>query len=271
MSLNEKEYMAGLVPFSFLDRKAAEKALSRFEANSVWELTKPTFDPKSKDDYQSCPIKGVLLMTPPTCLKRVSDTNQEALAYPAQSIEVCMDLKGIWKSLATLPFSRKGSSPVKGAARPQSRHIDLCGKIVSLTDPKPAPSQSQSNLTVSEMEVIDLGGGQIKVSVWNEAYQAANAVPIGEGAFLAGCTAVRDDKGAVKVNLWDSAHVIPGGSKLQSLTNLDASTLHTELLTPSCSPNQFNQMLMVLRERHTQRVLQHWRIQVGVGMTRCSR
>ena len=35
VSLDEKQYMQGLVPFSFQDRKAAEKAFKRFEANSV--------------------------------------------------------------------------------------------------------------------------------------------------------------------------------------------------------------------------------------------
>ena len=232
VSQDEKQYMQGLVPFDFKDKKAAEKAFKRFEANSVWELSKPTFDPKSKDDYKSCPIKGTLLMMHPTCLTQVFGTNQKAFAYPAQSIEVCMDLKGIWKSLATLPFARTGSR----AAKPQSRLVDLCGKIVSLTDPKPAASQIQPNLTVSELELVDFGGGQIKVSVWNEAFQAVKAVPTGEGACLVGCTAVRDDKGAVKVNLWDSAHVIRGGIKLQSLTDLDATALETELLTPAFSP-----------------------------------
>ena len=47
---------------------------------------------------------------------------------------------------------------------------------------------------------------------------------------------MRDDKGAVEVNLWDSAHVIRGGIKLQSLTDLDATALETELLTPAFSP-----------------------------------
>ena len=32
------------MPFSFQDRKAAEQALKRLEANSVWELSKPTLD-----------------------------------------------------------------------------------------------------------------------------------------------------------------------------------------------------------------------------------
>ena len=94
-------------------------------------------------------------MMHPTCLTQVFGTNQKAFAYPAQSIEVCMDLKGIWKSLATLPFARTGSR----AAKPQSRLVDLCGKIVSLTDPKPAASQIQPNLTVSELELVDFGGG----------------------------------------------------------------------------------------------------------------
>ena len=45
------------MPFSFQDRKAAEQALKRLEANSVWELSKPTLDripnPRRNPDWRT--------------------------------------------------------------------------------------------------------------------------------------------------------------------------------------------------------------------------
>ena len=48
----------GLVPFEFKDRQVAHKAFQHVTGGSVWELTKPACDSRSKPEYVGCPVKN---------------------------------------------------------------------------------------------------------------------------------------------------------------------------------------------------------------------
>ena len=228
VSKDAKQYMLGLVPFSFADRDAASKAAERFKQGSVWQLKTPGVDTKSKPEFQSTPVKSVLLLTTPSQL-----VPTEEKEYPAEHVEVTLDLKQIMASLKSIRFP-KNSSP--GSARSTSKVVDFCAKIISLSEQKPAESKkSGKQLLVSELVLLDSSGGQVKVSVWDEAHKAVAKIPNGEGAIFIGCSATKDSEG-VKLNLWGSAHVIRGGSQAQSLTGLDPASLDLQVLTAVFSP-----------------------------------
>ena len=48
VSRDPAEYILGVVPFSFNDRRAAKVAKGRYVKGSVWEIKTPAFDPKAK-------------------------------------------------------------------------------------------------------------------------------------------------------------------------------------------------------------------------------
>jgi hypothetical protein len=93
-------------------------------------------------------------------------------------------------------------------------------------------------LLVATLELVDDTDGKIEVNVWDEAFAFVKGIPIGEGVTFIGCTATRE-KGdvAVKVSLWDSAHVIRGGDRAQSLTSLQTEGKNFRLLTAGFTPS----------------------------------
>ena len=132
-----------------------------------------------------------------------------------------------------MQFDNTSSRP--GSVSKESKVFDLCGKKLTLTDPKTVDKNGK-RFTVSELECVD-AGGKIKVSVWDTAYAAVAKVRNGEGITCVGVTATRE-KGEVKLNLWPSAHVLRGGDPAQSLTSLDASSLQqVVLLTATFVPS----------------------------------
>ncbi len=54
VSKEPKEYMLGVVPFSFQNRDAAQQAFQRFPDGPVWKVTKPKFDARAKTEFISC-------------------------------------------------------------------------------------------------------------------------------------------------------------------------------------------------------------------------
>ena len=83
------------MPFDFKDRNAATKAAEKFTALSVWEITTPAFDTRSKPEFNGSPIKSVVLLSKPTTTTRVPPTNAAALAYPTKGVHAALDIKGI--------------------------------------------------------------------------------------------------------------------------------------------------------------------------------
>jgi hypothetical protein len=225
--------MLGNVPFSFEDRDAAKKAAGKFKEKTVWILKTPAFDTKIKTDYNSCPLKAVVLLQSPSKLTAVPPTSTNELGHPSKYIEVGLDLKGLLGFLSSMQFDKTSSRP--GSVSKESKVFDLCGKKLKLTDPKTVDKNGK-RFTVSELECVD-ASGKIKVSVWGTAYAAVGKIPNGEGITLVGVTATREN-GEVKLNLWPSAHVLRGGDPAQSLTSLDASSLQqVVLLTATFVPS----------------------------------
>ena len=69
VSQDSTQYMLGLVPFDFKDRRAAQEALDEFTGNHVFEITQPAFDTKAKSEFNGCSVKTVLLLARPTIIK----------------------------------------------------------------------------------------------------------------------------------------------------------------------------------------------------------
>ena len=111
------------MPFDFKDRGATANAAQKFEANSVWELVNPTFDTKSKPEFNGCPVKGTVLLSKPTVTTRVLPTSQEALNYPARNLHIPLAITGIVKLLkgpgaaSRLTFDFSGKFLGTGATR----------------------------------------------------------------------------------------------------------------------------------------------------------
>ena len=95
VSHEPSQYMLGLVPFDFRDRRAATNAASKFTADSVWEVTTPAFDTRSKPEFNGCPLKPVVLLSKPTTATRVAPTSMAACSYPAKGVHVALGIKGI--------------------------------------------------------------------------------------------------------------------------------------------------------------------------------
>ena len=66
VSEDPHHYLPATVPFSFQDRRAAQKAFDCFPVDSVWIMTEPVFDPKADRRFYSSSIPGVLLLS--TCV-----------------------------------------------------------------------------------------------------------------------------------------------------------------------------------------------------------
>ena len=71
VSKDPAQYMLGLVPFAFSDRRAAAKAQTKFPENQVFEVTTPAFDVKARADFNGCPVKPVVLLSGPTTIKPI--------------------------------------------------------------------------------------------------------------------------------------------------------------------------------------------------------
>ena len=82
---------------------------------------------------------------------------------------------------------------------------------------------------------MDGGGGRVTVSVWNGSHSALAGVQSGSGVSVVGCSATQEH-GQVKLSIWPSAHVCSQGDQVETLTDLDASTVSTQTLTATFTP-----------------------------------
>ena len=147
VSREPEQHMYGLAPFSIKDRNAAKEAALKFTANSVWELTMPTFDSKVKPEFIGCPVKSVVWLCKPTVVTMVPQMKSAAYTYPAMGIKVALDIKGIMELL-------KGTA---GGASDR-RSFDFCGTFLSIG----ADRQVQvagATLSVADAEFMDARGG----------------------------------------------------------------------------------------------------------------
>ena len=94
-SADPKQYMYGCVPHDFRNENVVDEALARFEEGSVWKISKPIFDTKTKRDYVSCPIKVVVIMKHPTEMEKLMDPgDSEGMSkwWPSGDVHVPMSL-----------------------------------------------------------------------------------------------------------------------------------------------------------------------------------
>ena len=216
VSKEPKEYMLGVVPFSFQNRDAAQQAFQRFPDSSVWKVTKSKFDARAKTEFISCPIKQVLFLADPTVLEAITDGEQ--LDYPALSVNVGASLATTMDKLKRARFPIGRPAPASGSAV-SSRPVDVSGKIQSLGEQKDV-TKAAKHMLVTEMTITDENAKAV-VSVWDSAYDLVSGIPIGEGVALVGCTVTKDAMSGFKLNLWESgAHVLRGGERAQSLTSI---------------------------------------------------
>ncbi len=221
VSSDPKQYMMGLVPFDFKDRRAAANAAEKFTADSVWELLNPTFDAKSKPEFNGCPVKGTVLLSKPTVAKRVLPTSQEALNYPARGLHIPLAIAGIMKLL-------------RGPGTASRLTFDFSGKFLSISKPKQR-TKGAAVYNVADAEFMDPDGSRIAVGVWQGAKEYFSQMSPGTGVAVVGATAAKEE-GEVKVNIWPSAHVSTTGEQAQSLTSQEV--LQGTLLTPTFTPGR---------------------------------
>ena len=237
VSKNPAQYMLATVPFSFQDRTAAAQAKNSFLPGTAWELKAPNFDTKQKQEYNSCPVKVVVNLSRPTKTKAIPPTSPETQQYASQFVEVGANLSEIMIRLEGMNFSNKGTAPASGSTKPATRCLDACGKIKSLSGQKQV-SKGGKNLMVANMELVDDTLTLVEVNVWDSAYSFVKSLPLGEGVTFVGLTATKEPgDNAVKLNLWDSAHVLRGGPRAQSLTSLSMDGENFNTLTAIFSPS----------------------------------
>ena len=229
VSANSSEYMMGLVPFSFHDKKAPEKAGRKFLVDTCWEVTTPVFEASQKVEFNSCPIKTCLKLAPPSGLRAVTPLETDKYNYAAKSIYPSCNLEQALDILNTqarfAATSTKAGSPGSASAV-ASKVIDLSFKIRSKGASK-SVSKNGNNRTILDLSVVDDSNmpdgkqAQVVVGVWDKAI--ANVPPEGAGCCVVGCTVTKEADGC-KINVWDSAFWILTGDRAQTLTDLKAET-----------------------------------------------
>ena len=121
-----------------------------------------------------------------------------------------------------------------GSVKALNKTFDFCGKFLGVSNPK-SIEKSGWRHDVSEAEFVDAKGGKVIVSVWDHAISTLQSLTAGAGVAVVGCNATVAEA-EVKLNIWPGAHICTIGAQAQSLTSLDASTLHTETLTATFTP-----------------------------------
>ena len=225
-----EQYMLGLVPFDFRDRNAATKAAEKFTADSVWEITTPAFDTRSKPEFNGCPIKSVVLLSRPTTTTRVPPTNTAALAYPAKGVHVALDIKGIVDLLKS----------TAGSSSNQRKSFDFCGKFLSMGPSRPV-TKAGTVWQVADAEFTDAGGKKIVVGIWDGARAYFGKLPSGAGVAVLGCSATLEDSETgpkPKINVRPGVHICTSGDQAQSLTSLDTTAASAEVLTSTFTPGR---------------------------------
>ena len=96
---------------------------------------------------------------------------------------------------------------------------------------------------VAEATFMDSSGGEIVISVWNDAYDIFKSLTLGHGVSILGCNAT-EDNGNVKLHAWPQIHVCATGEQAQSLTSLDQTSVTTERLTATFKPGEKLEELM---------------------------
>jgi hypothetical protein len=237
VSSNSKEYMMGVVPFSFSNRNAAQEAAKKFREGTSWEITQPVFDSAQKAEYVSYPVKTVMKLTDPTKLRPIPPTEVEMYSYAAKSVHPPTTLAQTVELLGKISFQQHRQV---GTA---TRMVDISCKLRSKETEKVVQKEGRNrrvvNLIVTDDSVLPDGSkAQVAVSVWDSAIDNLHGSKDNSGVCLLGCTATKSDEGGLKLNVWDSAFWVWGGERAQSLTGMDVDTDESKYttLTPTFTP-----------------------------------
>ena len=152
---------------------------------------------------------------------------------PTTSLAEALSLLRAVRFSGPLTGPASGSlAPLTGPASgsPSSRGVDICVKVLSISEAKQVTKAGQT-LTVAEIEVTDdsmIQGYRARrcMSVWKKKPdELVKDIPINEAVSFVGCTAVKDNEGGIKLNLWEnSLHVIRGGDRAQTLSSMDVDS-----------------------------------------------
>ena len=204
---DDSEYLPVAVKFEFSDTQAPSRAYQKFVENSVWIMTKPTFDPKADPKYNSSSVSGVLLLSA-TKMTAVPPVNVELCQKTATSLDVGLDLDGILKAL-------------EGQAVTASKKVDLCGKVLDMGSVK-SITKPDKTMRVQELTLADRSGARIQVSVWDHAIKLLQNIHTGNELTFLSVTAKRDtnNDGKIKLNASEHVNVLLGRTKAQSVTDV---------------------------------------------------
>ena len=234
VSGNPTQFMTGSVPFSFAAPDAAKKAFEKFKAGTCFRVQVPEFDGKLKPEYMSSSIKGALLLTKPTMISAVPLTDTDTLKGIADYVDVGMTLTQVLERLNQVSWLQ--TQTLSGTGR-SSQLLNLTGKIQTMAQQKQITVGGRTR-KVSSMELADQEGSVVEIHVWDDAYEQVKNLRIGDGITIVGCSAQREADGQqVKLNLWDSAHVLQGGPIAQALSRWDPQHMNLTKLTAVFAPS----------------------------------
>ena len=221
------EYMVGCVPFDFKAQDEPDKAFRRFTENTVWKVSKPAFDVRSKAEFNGSPMKLTLLLRPPTLLTAAAVTDTEAYAYPVRHVIPPVTLACI--------VGLKGTAP--GNAPKKSRAVDVVAKVLEISEPRDRVCNGMQTKVRDVMLGDDsqTGGGhntKCTLSAWGEAGALFADIAPGQGVTLLGCSASLDDRGEIRISFNPrNARLLLSGPRVEQLTAWDCDAEACEAVT----------------------------------------
>ena len=228
------QFMIGTVPFNFAAPDGARKAFEKFKVGLCFQIQAPEFDSKMKAEYMSTPIKRAVLLAKPGSVRAVPPTATEKLKDIVDHVDVAMTLTQVLGRLNKMCWPQ--TQTLSGSGR-QILLLNLTGKVQSLSDRRQVIVSGRTRHVLA-MELVDQENSLVEVHVWDEAHDQVKDLNLGEGITIIGCSAQRDADGVqVKLNLWDSAHVLRGGPIAQALTTWDSQDKRLTKLTTVFTPS----------------------------------
>ena len=211
---------------SFSKKTTPDEAFQKFTHGSVWQITKPYLDPKATQQYNSCPIKAVLVLDAPTTINAVNITETDKENYPARNIVVNEQVGRVCDNLL-----KKG----KMGTAAGTVLVNVCGKMVAKTPMKQVTAGDRTRRVVS-IELADDAGNGIEVSVWDAAIDYIESIKVQTGITIIGLSATMPlGENQLKFALWDSGRVMRGGAAADALTasqTQSCNTFRTAKFTP---------------------------------------
>jgi hypothetical protein len=236
VSSNPREYMLGVVPFSFAAPQAPAAAARKFLDGTCWEVTTPAFESSQKVEYNSCPVKTSVKLGPPSGLRAVTPVETEKYNYAAQFIHPSCTLAqalSILNNQARFQATPARAGSPGSASGVASKLVDLSFKIRSAGPERSVTKGGTARkvmnlLVVDDSTMPDGKQAQVEVGIWDAAI--ANVPGEGAGCCVVGCTVTKENDGC-KINIWDSAFWTFTGDRAQSLTGLQAATDEESITT----------------------------------------